>query len=417
MRSLISTSLSFYCVLFVSGTHASDDQKQASYEEDVTFLKRHTNVLELTDGRDARIAICPEYQGRVMTSTCGGMQGPSFGWINREFIAAGKTDAHFNNYGGEDRFWLAPEGGQFALWFAPGAEQTLENWFTPPALNEGAFRVTSGRREPFYRLARNMALTNASGTQFELSVNRAVRLLGRRSFASVFGSKSGEVLSGDNIRSVGFETVNRFANRGPAMSRDTGLVSIWILGMFRPSPSTVVIVPYRAGGEVELGPIVQSDYFGEVPQDRLKITPDAVLFRGDGEYRSKIGISPKRVMPVAGSIDFDAGVLTLVHFTLPQKPAAALYVNNTWVLPQPNPYEGDAVNSYNDGPPEPGAESLGGFYELESLSPAEALGSGDSLSHKHCTFHIQGTPDALSQLAREILHVDLDEVRRQMPTD
>ena len=68
------------------------------------------------------MAVCPEWQGRVMTSTCGGLDGPSFGFVNREFIEAGKLDPHFNNYGGEDRLWLSPEGGQFSLWFKPGVE-------------------------------------------------------------------------------------------------------------------------------------------------------------------------------------------------------------------------------------------------------------------------------------------------------
>lgn len=404
---LVSASVSFHQPALAA--------EKTTYEDDLKFLARYTNVLELTDGHQARVAICPEYQGRVMTSTCAGLRGPSFGWINREFIAAHTKDPHFNNYGGEDRFWLAPEGGQFALWFAPGSEQTLDTWFTPPALNDGHFRVISSRREPFYRLGRQILLSNASNTQFDLNVTRTVRLLRTSGFAGLFGSEAAEVLGGGGVRMVGFETVNRIANRGPTMSREKGLVSIWVLGMFRPSPETVIIVPYRSGDEAELGPVVQSDYFGEVPPQRLKVTPKAVLLRGDGNYRSKIGVSPRRVLPVAGSIDFGGGVLTLVHFSLPEKPEANLYVNNTWMLPQENPYEGDAVNSYNDGPPEPGAESLGGFYELESLSPARPLGRGESLSHHHRTFHVQGDPAALARLAKIVLGVELDEVREQMP--
>ena len=74
----------------------------------------------MTDDAGARVAIAPEWQGRVMTSTCAGLEGPSFGFVNRDFIEAGKTDPHFNNYGAEDRLWLSPEGGQFSLLFKPG---------------------------------------------------------------------------------------------------------------------------------------------------------------------------------------------------------------------------------------------------------------------------------------------------------
>ena len=88
------------------------------------FLVAHTKVVELTGENGERVAICPEYQGRVMTSTSGDLKGMSHGWVNREFIERGATDRHFNNYGGEDRFWLAPEGGPYSLFFAPGAAQT-----------------------------------------------------------------------------------------------------------------------------------------------------------------------------------------------------------------------------------------------------------------------------------------------------
>ena len=57
-----------------------------------------------------------------MTSTAGGDAGQSFGWINRELIASGKMQPHMNVFGGEDRFWMGPEGGQFSIFFAKGAE-------------------------------------------------------------------------------------------------------------------------------------------------------------------------------------------------------------------------------------------------------------------------------------------------------
>ena len=56
-----------------------------------------------------------------MTSTASGLLGPSFGWLNREVIAARKKQPHMTVFGGEDRFWLGPEGGQYALYFPPGA--------------------------------------------------------------------------------------------------------------------------------------------------------------------------------------------------------------------------------------------------------------------------------------------------------
>jgi hypothetical protein len=198
------------------------------------------------------------------------------------------------------------------------------------------------------------------------------------------------------------------------MKRDNGLISIWILGQFPAGEQTVIVVPYRAGDEKELGPVVTSDYFGVVPPERLKVTPTAILYRGDGLFRSKIGVPPKRAKPFAGSIDFRTGVLTLIHFSMPPDSAAHLYINNTWKVPQAEPFAGDVFNSYNDGPPVPDAKALGSFYELETLSPAVELPRGGTLSHGHSTFHVQGDLAALAPLAKAALGVDLEEARKMV---
>lgn len=385
-----------------------------SYGEARAFLASSTKLVELTNDRGARVAICPEWQGRVMTSTCDGLEGPSFGFIHREFIERGQHDPHFNNQGAEDRMWLSPEGGQFSLWFKPGAQQTLDNWFTPPALNEGAFEIVSRNEDPFYRLTRRMQFQNASGTPFDLGVNRDVRLLNEFDLVRLFGREATDLISSDSTKMVAYETINTITNRGPAMTKEKGLVSIWMLGMLNASPETVVIVPYKPGPESQLGPVVKSDYFGSVPADRLKITPEAVLFRADAAYRSKLGTSQKRARNILGSIDFAGGVLSIVHFTMPDDPTKHGYMNNMWELPQAEPYVGDVANTYNDGPPAPGKKGLGAFYEIESLSPAKALATGESLTHQHRTLHIQADPNTLAQLARLLLGVDLATVRGQM---
>ena len=69
------------------------------------------------------------------------------------------------------------------------------------------------------------------------------------------------------------------------------------------------------------------------------------------------------------------------------------------------------VNSYNDGPPAPGKKGLGAFYEIESLSPAEELQPGDRWSIATRPIHIQADLPTLAKLAKEILGVELDDVR------
>ncbi len=388
--------------------------KPMSYADERDFLAEHTKLIELADQRGARVAVCPEWQGRVMTSTCGGLQGPSFGFINREFIVAGKLNPQFNNYGAEERMWLSPEGGQFSLWFKPGEPQDLQHWRTAPALNEGGFDVASAPSESRCRMTRRMQFQNASATTFDLTVAREVRLLGTDDLATLFGSPAAQAMTADGVKLVAYETANTITNNGPPMTKPRGLVSIWMLGMLNAGPRTVVVVPYVPGEEGRLGAAVKSDYFGPIPNDRLKVTPQAILFRADGNYRSKIGTSQKRARNVLGSIDFSAGVLTLVHFTMPDDPNSHNYMNNMWQVPQAEPYVGDVANAYNDGPPAPGKKGLGAFYEIESLSPAVALGTQQSLTHRHRTLHIQADLPTLARLAKDILGVDLETVRREM---
>jgi len=383
-----------------------------SYREAKEFLSRHTKVVELSNKEGARVAVCPAWQGRVMTSSCDGPDGLSFGFINREFIESGEANPHFNNYGAEDRLWLSPEGGPLSLWFKPGAPQTLENWFTPPAFNEGPFPVTSPPEAGACRMGTRMQFGNASGATFDLSAIRVVRLLGKDDFSELFGKSAAKLLEG-GPKTVGYETINTITNIGRATTKEKGLVSIWMLGMLNCGPKTVVLVPYKAGEEKKLGPVVKSDYFGEVPPARLKVTPEAILFMADGNFRSKIGTSQKRAKNVLGSIDFDSGVLTLVHFSMPKDPAKVNYMNNMWGE-QEDPYSGDVANAYNDGPPEPGKKGLGAFYEIESLSPAPEMKTGQSLTHEHRTVHVQADMPTLNALAKEVLGVDLDAVRKEM---
>ena len=78
-----------------------------TFASDVAFLQKHTDVAVLGDkSGKSLIVVLPKMQGRVMTSTAEGPAGYSFGWINRELVAAGKPVEHINVYGGEDRFWI-----------------------------------------------------------------------------------------------------------------------------------------------------------------------------------------------------------------------------------------------------------------------------------------------------------------------
>ncbi len=376
----------------------------ASFGDDLDFLRQHTPVVVLKDkSGQAQVVVAPAWQGRVMTSTAAGTNGTSFGWVNRELIASGKLQPHINVFGGEDRFWLGPEGGQFSIFFAHDAPFDLEHWFTPAALDTEPFKVL---RESQDRVVctQQIHLTNYSNTRFDLEVTRVVRLRP----ASDWLRRLGIALPA-GIQSVAFESVNLVKNTGTqAWTKDSGLLSIWILGMFNASLESTIVVPFQKGPESERGPIVNDAYFGKVPADRLVVKDGVLFFRADAKHRSKIGLSPRRVKPLLGSYDAANHTLTLVQFSVP--PGATNYVNSMWKL-QDDPFSGDVANSYNDGPPQPGAKQLGKFYELESSSPALALAPGKSARHVHTTLHLQGTEAELDPIARRILGVSLDEIK------
>jgi len=393
------------CVGILAG--CMEQQKKMgknTFGNDLEFLKKHTDVVVLSDATgDGQVAVLPKMQGRVMTSTAGGTDGLSFGWINRELVASGKFAEHINVFGGEDRFWIGPEGGQFSVFFKNGVPFDLEHWFTPAPVDTEPFVLVSKTKNRAV-LKKNMQLENYSRTVFNLRVDREVRILGQGEAVELLG-----ITPAKKVKMVAFESTNKVTNTGEkAWEKETGLLSIWILGMFNPSPATTITIPFKAGPEDKLGAAVNDAYFGKVPADRMVVKDGILFFSGDGQYRSKIGLSPLRAKPILGSYDAVNKVLTIVQYS---KPRGALdYVNSMWEL-QDQPYKGDVVNSYNDGPPEPGAKPLGPFYELETSSPAAALKPGETISHVHRTFHLQGSEADLNTIAKTMLGVTIEEIK------
>jgi len=380
----------------------------SNFGEDVAFLKKHTDAIVLRRG-DAAVAVVPAYQGRVMTSSATGDGGSSYGWLNYKLIAKGVVppdeakgtlESKIHVFGGEERFWLGPEGGQFGIFFAPGAKFDFADWKTPLAIDTEAFdKVSSDDTKAVF--ARNFTVTNQSGTKFDVGVERTVRLLDREQTAQALG-----VTFPEDLPFVAYETVNTITNRGEkAWEADSGLLSVWLLGMYKPSPSTVMAIPFREDGE---GPVVNDAYFGKIAPDRLKVGKGVVFFKGDGASRGKIGIPPLRSTPFAGSYSPDLSALTIVRCDPVEKNGR--YVNSMWEK-QENPYAGDVINAYNDGSPAPGEPPLGPFYELETSSPGAELAPGASLTHKQVTVHFAGQPEQLDPIAEAKLGAGIAEIR------
>ena len=338
-----------------------------------------------------------------MTSAFAGDR-PGFGWLNVEFISSDAQDSQFNNYGGQERFWLGPEGGQFGLWFEQGAPFDTTHWRTPASLNSGSMALAA--REPAsVTLTRRFDVTNYSGTRFDCAVERTITALTARQVAENLDAPQVA-----DLTMVAFESANRLTNVGAqTWTREGGLVSIWTLGQFKPLPRGKVIVPVNPGSDAELGPKATTDYFGPLSPERCAMAEDHLLFTCDGKYRSKIGTSAARSKDVCGSYDPDADVLTIVQFKLPDNAPQLPYVNSLWEI-QDDPYAGDVINSYNDGEEIAGAGQLGPFHEIETSSPAADLGPGESIDHFQRTCHFAGDHGKIRDLASRVLGVDVDKI-------
>jgi hypothetical protein len=382
-----------------SATVIQKTYDKGSFGYDWELLRKYYPQTLLLSSPDSsmQVAISPVHQGRVMTSTAEGFGGQSFGWLNYPLLSSWKFLEHITPVGGEERFWMGPEGGQYSIYFKSGTKFEYTNWQVPKQFDSEPFELKSSSSTEA-EFQKEIHLENYSKTKFDLRVDRTIRLLDKSKVESILG-----VQIPSAVKLVGFETENKLTNTGQkAWTKSTGLLSVWILSMLNASPQTTVVVPYKKQAQK----VITDDYFGKVPAERLKVTDSVIYFVADSKARGKIGISPAGAKPFIGSYDAQSKVLTIAQFSLP---GTNDYVNSQWKI-QEKPYSGDAVNSYNDGPIADGTQ-MGQFYEIESSSPAAALAPGKDIVHFHRTFHFKGTEEELNTIAKKVLGVRIEDIR------
>lgn len=273
----------------------------------------------------------------------------------------------------------------------------FDNWHTPAGIDSESWTLvkSDGKRAS---LNKEMELQNYAGTNLKIKLERDVEILEKNNIEKVLNIS----LAG-KVSSVAFKTQNTITNSGTnEWTEKTGAPCIWSLDMFSPSPKTVIVIPYI---ESATGKVATTDYFGEIAKNRITYKNGILLFKADGKSRGKLGIPPGRVKNVAGSYAADQNVLTITMFDINNK---AKYLNQEWT-PDKDPFTGDAMNAYNDGPLADGSQ-MGPFYELESVSPPTFLKPGEKHTHMHSVFHFTGDRTALNEIAVKVLGVSLDEI-------
>jgi hypothetical protein len=381
-----------------------EEYKKGTFGYDLQYLTRKDDGLIVLTGEEGKqqIIVSPKYQSKVFTSTATGLSGNSLGFINYKFFDAGVIDKHMNGYGGENRFWLGPEGGMYSVYFESGKEQIFDNWHTPKPIDIEPWDIVSSDRQNVV-LKKEIQVENYLGTVMKLNVDRKIGLIETNEACRMLGLENN---SGFDL--VAYTTDNVITNLNDfEWTKETGTICIWVLDMFNPAPRAVTIVPFNEGGETELGKIVTSDYFGEIPADRLKMKGNNIFLKTDGLYRSKLGLNGKRTNGIAANYDPDSKRLTITTFEVDKD---AVYLNQEW-NPEKNPLIGDAMNAYNDGPLADGS-MMGPFLELESVSPAAFLKPRDSLGHKHTVYHFIGEEADLSPITKKLLGVSIDEIHK-----
>lgn len=366
---------------------------------DLNFLKQKDSLIILNsrDG-NGQVIISPKYQAKVFTSTANGINGKSFGWINYKAFSAKPLNPHMNAYGGEDRLWLGPEGGKFALFFKPGTKMEIANWHTPAAIDNEEWKLVSNTDKKA-SLTKFASMLNYAGTPLTLSINRNIQILEVADVKQMLG-----IDINDKIKYVAFKTTNTIVNKGnKAWDKHSGAPCLWNLDMFSPSAKTVIIILYDNDAT---GKIATTDYFGEIPKDRIKFSNGILLFKADGKYRGKLGIPPNRAKTIAGSYDGQHNVLTITLFDMDAK---ATFLNQEWKTDK-DPFSGDAINAYNDGHLADGTQ-MGPFYEIESVSPAAFLKPNEKLLHKHSVFHFTGDKAELNKIALKTLGISLGDIQ------
>jgi len=367
---------------------------KGTFGYDLDFLRQHRNPILLKDSSGQnQLIVSPQDQGRIMTATANGLNGKSHGWLNYDLIQSKKKLPQINPIGGSDRFWMGPEAGQYGLFFKPNTEFVFDHYQVPACIDTEAFEILSQTNDQI-RLQKNTEITNYQSTVFKVGIERQISLLSKTAIEQHLDLDLPE-----NIRVVGYESLNTLQNSGQNdWKKETGLLSIWILGMYPASSETTVIIPLNPNTKTRSNP-VNDGYFGQLDETRLQVKDQKVLFKADGQYRSKIGIPPQYATPYAGSYDPIHQILTIVQFSLETD---ADYVNSLWQH-QAEPYKGDVINSYNDGPLTDEGTVLGAFYELESSSPAKALMAGEKIKHYHRTYHFEGDWKTLQKLSESVL--------------
>lgn len=383
-------------VMLVSCHSSTNNIVYHKYSSDLALLALNTNYVELeASSYPGKICICPTYQGRVMTSTSNFHEDISNGWLNREILA---SNYHGNggDAGGEDRVWIGPLGGQYSFYYGQQKPLSEDNWKVPACMNEEAFEVMD-QSEKSIHLSKEMSLTNFIGTKLHFLVQRNINILEKKDIENDLD------IDASDLDVVAYSSEHTLTNLDSVKwDKSTGLATIWSMGMFEGSDKSTVIIP--VSDSIVLDDI--NTYMGHLNSSKIQLINNALIYKTDGKYRSKIGI-PSDISPaIFGNYKPETNTLTIIQY---QHNGDSLYFNSE-VSIQDNPYNGEAIQVYNNGSMDYSPAEDASFFELESSAPFKELDSHEKLNHYHSVYHFTGNINKLNVISRKLLGIKLTAI-------
>jgi len=384
--------LLIFCVnVALWGCHSEFEPE--TFGHDLSVLTNVEDIHVLSSDENAMIAVSPELQGRVFTSTSKGLRGKSYGWFKRDAILDGSFRNQFGGLGGEDRMWFGPQYGKYNVFFESGSTFEDEFMRLTPELDTLKFEVLKKTKKEVLSKGR-MQIRNYQDFAFDVEMQRRVSILDKKTIEDNL-----DIGLSAEVSYVGFETETKMTNIGTEdWLKESGLISIWILGCIIPTDGTVAIIPTR--GQID----EVTNYFTPLDDSRMRIKDGIVYYKADANYLNKIGILPENTISVFGSYSPELNLLTIIEFTFEDSP---LYTNSQ-KTEQTDPYRGDVINIFNDGIT-PTAGPFGPFYELESSSSARELKTGEEIVHVSRTYHFEGAEDNLDKIALSVLGIKVSD--------
>ena len=334
-----------------------------SYYDALHYLAQKTSVIELYDQLGGRVAVCPEWNGRVMTSTCEGLDGDGFGFVN----AAAIDDDRYENFGGEDQWTISPLIHSYSV---------------------------ESVKESHAVLQRTLPMNDANGAHVDFHLSRSISLLNRKRIGTFFGDAVADALDMGNVSIVGYCTENS------VRSQEKAWVASRLRGMFHASPHTCVIVCTQPENEFASDTLtslpVEIDYQGGSPHGRIRHLPQALLLRADGHGRCQVTVPFSTSPPIFGAVEIRFGTLTL------------------WTFELPDDSEENLIRIHNPGEAHSDAFGLITHYEINCFSAAQKLHPEDSLTYAHCTLHMSAANAVLDDLIQQIFSVSLKDISQKM---